>query len=75
LDSTKGWRGSFFYQADKAAPSRSFGLHPFENVPAESHDSWKPVNNDYAIPYIKLLARWIAKLTCDGLKGIDTINY
>jgi hypothetical protein len=51
LDSAMGWRGSWFYMVDKAAPSRSFGLHPFE-----------------------ILARRIAKLTQDGLKGIDTIN-
>jgi hypothetical protein len=74
LDSTRGWRGSWFFQADKAAPSRTFGLHPFENVPVESRDSLKPVNDDSAIPYVKLLARRIAKLTYDGLKGIDTIN-
>jgi hypothetical protein len=40
----------------------------------EARDSWKPVNDDTAIPYVKLLAWWIAKLTRDGLKGIDTIN-
>jgi hypothetical protein len=53
---------------DKAAPSRTFGLRPFENTAAEPLDSWKSVND------VKLLARQIAKLTQDGLKGIDTIN-
>jgi hypothetical protein len=43
-------------------------------VEAESLDSWKPVNDDSATPYVKLLAWWIAKLTQGGLKGIDTIN-
>jgi hypothetical protein len=43
-------------------------------VPVESCDSWKPVNNDSATPYVNLLARRIAMLTHDGLKGIDTIN-
>jgi hypothetical protein len=33
------------------------------------------VNDDSAIPYVKLLAWQIAKLNHDGLKGIDTINY
>jgi hypothetical protein len=60
--------------ADKAAPSQTFGLRPFENIAAEPLDSWKPVNDDSATPYIQLLARWIAKLSKDGLKGIDTIN-
>jgi hypothetical protein len=60
--------------ADKAAPSQSFGLPSFENTAAEPLDSWKPVNDDSATPYIKLLAWRIAKLTQDGLKGIDTIN-
>jgi hypothetical protein len=59
---------------DKATPEWTFGLLPFKNVPAESHDSWKPINDDSTIPYIKLLARRIAKLTRDGLKGINTIN-
>jgi hypothetical protein len=48
---------------------------PFENIAAQPLDSWKPVNDDFATPYIKLLARQIAKLSKDGLKGIDTINY
>jgi hypothetical protein len=60
--------------ADKAAPKRSFGLRPFDNVPAEPRDYWKLVNDEYATPYIKLLARQTAKLTRDGLKGINTIN-
>jgi hypothetical protein len=59
---------------DKAAPSQSFGLQPFENIAVEPLDSWKLANDDSATPYIKLLAWWIAKLTQDGLKDIDTIN-
>jgi hypothetical protein len=59
---------------DKVVPSRTFGLRPFENIAAEPRDSWKPVNDDSATPYVKILARRIAKLTQDGLKGIDTIN-
>jgi hypothetical protein len=39
LDSAVGWRGSWFYMADKAAPDQTFGLHPFENIAAESRDS------------------------------------
>jgi hypothetical protein len=49
--------------ADKAAPSQTFGLRPFENIAAEPRDSWKPVNDDSATPYVQLLARWIAKLS------------
>jgi hypothetical protein len=61
--------------ADKAAPSEAFGLRPFENIAAQPLDSWKLVNDESATPYVKLLARWIAKISKDGLKGIDTINY
>jgi hypothetical protein len=60
--------------ADKPAPSQARGLLPFENMAAESCDSWTAVNDESATPYVKLLARQIAKLSLDGLKGIDTIN-
>jgi hypothetical protein len=60
--------------ADKPAPSQARGLPPFQNIAAESHDSWMAVNDESATPYVKLLARRIAKLSVDGLKGIDTIN-
>jgi hypothetical protein len=59
---------------DKDAPSQDCGLHPFQNIAAQPLDSWRPVNDESATPYIKLLARRIAKLSKDGLKGIDTIN-
>jgi hypothetical protein len=59
---------------DKAASSQAFGLRPFENIAAQPLDSWKPVNDDSATPYVKLLTRRIANLSKDGLKGIDTIN-
>jgi hypothetical protein len=74
LDSAIGWRGSWFYMVDKPAPSQACGLPPFKNVPAESRDSWTVVNDESATPYVKLLARRIAKLSVDGLRGIDTIN-
>jgi hypothetical protein len=41
----------------------------------EPLDSWKLVNDDSATPYVQLLTWRIAKLSKDGLKGIDTINY
>jgi hypothetical protein len=66
LDSAIGWRGSWFYMADKAAPSQTFGLLPFENIAAEARNSWKRFNDDLATPYIKLLARRITKLTLEG---------
>jgi hypothetical protein len=59
---------------DKPAPSQVRGLLPFENIAAQPLDSWKPVNDETATPYVKLLAWQIAKLSKDGLKGIDTIN-
>jgi hypothetical protein len=74
LDSAIGWRGSWFYMADKPAPSQARGLPSFENIAAQPLDSWNPVNDETATPYVKLLARRIAKLSKDGLKGIDTIN-
>jgi hypothetical protein len=74
LYSTIGWRGSWFYMADKPAPSQARDLLPFENIAAQPLDSWNPVNDKTATPYVKLLARRIAKLSKDGLKGIDTIN-
>jgi hypothetical protein len=39
LDSAIGWRGSWFYMADKPAPSHARGLLPFKNIAAESRDS------------------------------------
>jgi hypothetical protein len=75
LDSAIGWRGSWFYMADKPTPSQARGLPPFKNIAAESRDSLTAVNDESATPYVKLLARRIAKLSVDGLKGIDTINY
>jgi hypothetical protein len=74
LDSAVGWRGSWFYMADQPAPSQAHGLHPFENIAAQPLDSWRPINDESATPYVKLLTRRIAKLSKDGLKGIDTIN-
>jgi hypothetical protein len=38
-DSAKGWRGSFFYQADQEPPERKFGLKSFADGPAEEQDS------------------------------------
>jgi hypothetical protein len=32
LDSAIGWRGSWFYMADKPAPSQARGLPPFKNT-------------------------------------------
>jgi hypothetical protein len=34
-DSAKGWRGSFFYQADQAPPERKYGLRSFIDGPTE----------------------------------------
>jgi hypothetical protein len=60
--------------ADKPAPSQDHGLQPFENIATQPLDSWKPINDEPATPYVKLLGRQIAKLSKDGLKGINTIN-
>jgi hypothetical protein len=39
LDSAIGWRGSWFYMADKPAPSQVRDLLPFENIAAQPLDS------------------------------------
>jgi hypothetical protein len=39
LDSAVGWRGSWFYIANKTAPSQDRGLHPFENIAAQPLNS------------------------------------
>jgi hypothetical protein len=39
LDSAMGWRGSWFYMADKPAPSQDRSLQPFENIAAQPLDS------------------------------------
>jgi hypothetical protein len=39
-DSAKGWRGSFFYQADQAPPEMKYGLRSFVDGPTEEQDSW-----------------------------------
>jgi hypothetical protein len=74
LDSAIGWRGSWFYMADKPMPSQARGIPPFKNIATKSHNSWMAVNDKSTTPYVKLLAWRIAKLSVDGLKGIDTIN-
>jgi hypothetical protein len=38
-DSAKGWRGSFFYQADQAPPERKYGLPSFVDGLAKEQDS------------------------------------
>jgi hypothetical protein len=53
---------------------RARDLPSFENIAAQPLDSWNPINDETATPYVKLLARRIAKLSKDGLKGIDSIN-
>jgi hypothetical protein len=39
-DSAKGWRGSFFYQADQAPLERKYGLWSFVDGPTKEQDSW-----------------------------------
>jgi hypothetical protein len=39
-DSAKGWRGSFFYQADQAPPEKKYSLRSFVDGPIEEQDSW-----------------------------------
>jgi hypothetical protein len=62
LESAIGWRGTWFYMADKPAPSQARGLLPFENIAAQHLDSWNPVNDETTTPYVKLLARRMIRL-------------
>jgi hypothetical protein len=39
-DSVKGWRGSFFYQADQEPPEKKYGLRSFIDGSAKEQDSW-----------------------------------
>jgi hypothetical protein len=74
-DPAKGWRGSFFYQADQAPPERKFGLRSFADGPAEEQDSWG-VMDDFTMDYeCQLCSRRIFKHVFSGLTGADTIYY
>jgi hypothetical protein len=72
-DSTKGWRGSFFYQADQAPPERKFGLRSFADGPAEEQDSWGIMDDFTMDDECQLWSRRISKLVFSGLIGADTI--
>jgi hypothetical protein len=72
-DSAKGWRGSFFYQADQAPPEKKFGLRSFADGPAEEQDS-SGVMDDFTMDNeCQLCSRRISKLVFSGLIGADTI--
>jgi hypothetical protein len=73
-DSTRGWRGSFFYQADQAPPKKKFGLRSFVDGPAEEQDTWGILDDSTINEECQILSRWITKLHYDGLTGIDTIH-
>jgi hypothetical protein len=73
-DSAKGWRGSFFYQADQAPPERKYGLRSFVDGPAEEQDSWGVMDDFTMDDECQLCSRWISKLVFSGLTGVDTIH-
>jgi hypothetical protein len=74
-DSAKGWRGSFFYQADQAPPERNYGLRSFVDGPAEEQDSWGVMDDFTMDDECQLCSRRILKLVFSGLTGADTIHY
>jgi hypothetical protein len=42
-DTSRGWRGTFYYQADQAPPNKKFGLRSFVDGPAQEQiagESW-----------------------------------
>jgi hypothetical protein len=73
-DSTKGWQGSFFYQADQAPPERKYGLRSFVDGPAEEQDSWGIMDDFTMDDECQLCSRRISKLVFSGLTGADTIH-
>jgi hypothetical protein len=73
-DSAKGWRGSFFYQADQAPPERKYGLRSFVDGPAEEQDSWGVMDDFTMDNECQLCSRQISKLVFSGLTGADTIH-
>jgi hypothetical protein len=73
-DSAKGWRGSFFYQADQAPPERKYGLRSFVDGPAKEHDSWGVMDDFTMDDECQLCSRRISKLVFSGLRGADTIH-
>jgi hypothetical protein len=73
-DSAKGWRGSFFYQADQAPPERKYGLWSFVDGPAEEQDSWGVMDDFTMDDECQLCSRQILKLVFSGLTGADTIH-
>jgi hypothetical protein len=73
-DSAKGWRGSFFYQADQAPPERKYGLRSFVDGPAEEQDSWGVMDEFTMDDECQLCSRRISKFVFSGLTGADTIH-
>jgi hypothetical protein len=72
-DSAKGWRGTFFYQADQVHPKRKFGLRSFADGPAQEQDSWGAMDDFTMDDECQLCSRQISKLVFAGLIGADTI--
>jgi hypothetical protein len=73
-DSAKGWRGSFFYQADQAPPERKYGLRSFVDGPAKEQDSWGIMDDFTMDDECQLCSRWISKLVFSGPTGADNIH-
>jgi hypothetical protein len=73
-DYAKGWRGSFFYQADQAPPERKYGLRSFVDGPAEEQDSWGVMDDFTMDDECQLCSQRILKLVFSGLTGADTIH-
>jgi hypothetical protein len=73
-DSAKGWRGSFFYQADQAPLEKKYGLRSFVDGLAEEQDSWGIIDDFTTDDECQLFSRRISKLVFSGLTGADTIH-
>jgi hypothetical protein len=73
-DSARGWRGTFYYQADQAPPEKKYGLRYFVDSPAKEQDSWGVLDDSTIDEECQLLSRRISKLYFDGLTGMDTIH-
>jgi hypothetical protein len=73
-DSAKGWRGSFYYQADQAPPEKKYGLKSFVDGSTEEQDSWGVMDDSTINNECQLLSHRVFKLVFDGLTGMDTIH-
>ena len=70
--SVRFWNGFFFYCKDQAAPGKTQGLPPFQDIVPDEVESWNMSTDISGNPLLKWCARRITKLVEMGLTGQDT---